>query len=159
MIEEKYNKIAELAVNLVEGIKRTGLTVISLKDRYGKLLMPLQGNVNHVGMMYAGSLFTLGEVTGGIIPAVAFNITEFYPIVKEVNIKFVAPAMTDVTIECSISEEETKSVQDEADKNGKADFIMDMEIKDTNNKTVAVVKGTWQIRKIPEELKESLNFS
>lgn len=158
MIEEKYKKVAEIAIDLVEGIKRTGMSVISLKDRYGKLLMPLKGNGNHVGMMYAGSLFTIGEVTGGIIPAVAFDITKFYPIVKEVNIRFVAPAMTDVTIECSISEEEANNVQQEAEKNGKADFFMEMEIKDTNDTTVSIVKGTWQIRKIPEELKESMSF-
>ncbi len=158
MIEEKYKKVAEIAIDLVEGIKRTGMSVISLKDRYGKLLMPLAGNGNHVGIMYAGSLFTLGEVTGGIIPAVAFDIKRFYPIVKEVTIKFVAPAMTDVTIECSITEDEAESVQAAAEENGKADFVMDLEIKDVNEKVVSIVKGTWQIRKIPEELKESLSL-
>ena len=84
MIEEKYKKLAEMAISLVEGIERTGIRVTHLKKHYGKLLMPLKGNVNHVGMMYAGSLFTIGELSGGILHGVAFDSKNFFPLVKEV---------------------------------------------------------------------------
>ena len=158
MIEEKYKNLAAMAVSLVKGIERTGIKVTHLKDRYGKLLMPLEGNVNHIGMMYAGSLFTIGELSGGILHGVAFDTHNFYPLVKEVLIRFLAPAMTDVTLEVSMSKEGVALVQKEAEENGKADYILDLEIKDKSEAVVAVVHGTWQIRKIPEELKESLSF-
>ncbi len=82
MIEEKYRGVAELAEELVEGIKRSGLKVIELRDRAAKVMMPLKGNKNHIGDMYAGSMFTLGEIVGGIIPAVSIDVTRFIPIVK-----------------------------------------------------------------------------
>jgi len=150
MIDEKYNRIAEVAISSVEGIKRTGIRILELRDRYGKLLMPLEGNVNHVGMMYAGSLFTIGEITGGVIHGVAFDVSRFFPIVKEVNIRFRRPAVSDVTVEVSMSEEEAERIQQEAAEKGKADYTMDIDIKDSNGEVVSQVHGIWQIRKIPE---------
>jgi len=127
MIDEKYADICNMAISLVPGIERTGLKVLELRDRYAKALMPLnEGNTNHVGIMYAGSLFTLGEFCGGIIHLVSMDFTKFVPIVKEVSIRFRRPARTDITVELSL------------------------ELKDQNGETVAEVGGVWQIRKMPE---------
>ena len=152
MIEEKYKFIAEMAVTSIEAIKRTGIKVIALKEGYAKMVMPLEGNVNHVGMMYAGSLFIIGEFTGGIIYGASFDVDKFYPIVKEVTIRFKRPALTDVTLEVSMSREEAQRIQDEASEKGKCDFVLNLEIKDANDVVVALVDGTWQIRTIPKEM-------
>jgi hypothetical protein len=150
MIEEKYKVTAEYVETGVEGIKRTGIKVLAMKDGYVKTLMPLEGNVNHVGIMYAGSLFTIGECMGGAIYGVAFDVQRFYPIVKEVTIKFRRPAVTDVTLELEMSQQEAEAIQQEAEEKGKADFALDLELKDTNGERVCEVNGIWQIRKIPE---------
>ena len=150
MIEEKYKVTAKYVETGVEGIQRTGIKVLAMKDRYVKTLMPLEGNVNHVGIMYAGSLFTIGECMGGAIYGVAFDITRFYPIVKEVTIKFRRPVVTDVTLELEMSQQEAEAIQQEAEEKGKADFTLDLELKDTNGEMVCAVSGIWQIRKIPE---------
>ncbi len=150
MIEAKYKPMANYVETGVEGIARTGIRVLAMKDRYVKTLMPLEGNVNHVGIMYAGSLFTIGECMGGAIYGVAFDIQRFFPIVKEVTIKFRRPVVTDVTLELEMSEEEADKIQQEAEEAGKADFTLDLELKDTNGETVCLVSGIWQIRKIPE---------
>lgn len=150
MIEKRFKEIAELAVNSIEGIRRTGIKVVELRERYAKMVMPLEGNINHVGMMYAGSLFTLGEFCGGIIYGVAFDVEKYYPIVKDISIRFRRPAMTDVTIEVSMNEEEAGKIQQICDEKDKSDFVLDLEIKDANGEVVALVNGTWQIRKMPE---------
>jgi acyl-coenzyme A thioesterase PaaI-like protein len=150
MIDEKYAAAAELAVGAVEAIKRTGIKVVALRDRYAKLLMPIEGNVNHVGMMYAGSLFTLGEIAGGAIHVVSFDVTRLVPIVKEVKIRFRRPAMTDVTMEVELSEEEASRIQTEALEKGKADYVLSLELEDTNGEVVSIVGGTWQVRTMPK---------
>jgi acyl-coenzyme A thioesterase PaaI-like protein len=150
VIEEKYQQAAELAVGLVEGIKRTGIKALALRDRYAKMLMPIEGNVNHVGMMYAGSLFTLGEVAGGAIHLVSFDGTRLYPIVKEVHIRFRRPASTDVTMEVELGEEEAARIQAEALEKGKADYVLNLELKDADGEVVSIVSGTWQVRRFPE---------
>ena len=153
MIEGKYGTAAELLVGAVEAIKRTGIRVVALRDRYAKMLMPLEGNVNHVGMMYAGSLFTLGEIAGGAIHLVSFDVTRLFPIVKEVHIRFQRPAMTDVTMEVELSAEEASRIQAEALEKGKADFAMKLELEDANGEVVSIVDGTWQVRAIPEGMR------
>jgi hypothetical protein len=100
--------------------------------------------------MYAGSLFTLGEFAGGAIHLVSLDFTKFVPIVKEVRIRFRRPAMTDVVMEVTMTEEEAKRLESEAEKNGKADYQLNLELKDLNGGTVAEVGGTWQIRKMSE---------
>jgi acyl-coenzyme A thioesterase PaaI-like protein len=153
VIDEKYREAAELALGSVEGIKRTGIRALALRDRYAKLIMPLEGNVNHVGIMYAGSLFTLGEVAGGAIHMVSVDTTRLFPIVKEVNIRFRRPAVTDVTMEVELSAEEASRIQAEALEKGKADYGLNLELKDANGEVVSTVVGTWQARRIPEGMR------
>jgi len=153
MIEEKYQPIADMAVAMVEGIRRTGLQVVDLRERYAKVLMPMESNGNHVGIMYAGSLFTLGEFAGGIIFGVTFDITKYVPLVKEINIKFQSPAATDVTLEVSMTKEQAAEILKEAETNGKADFALELEIKDAKGEIVSLVNGIWQFREIPESMK------
>ena len=142
--------MCKMAVAAVPGIERTGLKILEMRDRYAKALMPLDGNTNHVGIMYAGSLFTLGEFCGGAIHLAGIDFSKFYPIVKDVSIRFRRPAMTDVTVEVSMSEQEIQRLEAEASEKGKADFELNLELKDLSGETMAEVSGTWQIRKIPE---------
>ena len=150
MIDPKYTDICTIAIASVPGIERTGLKILELRDYYAKALMPLEGNGNHVGMMYAGSLFTLGEFAGGIIHIASMDFSKFVPIVKEVRIRFRRPAMTDITMEVTMPEEEARRLESEAEKNGKADYVLSLHLKDESGETVAEVSGTWQVRKMPE---------
>jgi acyl-coenzyme A thioesterase PaaI-like protein len=146
VIDEKYTGADTLLVDAVEGIKRTGIRVLALRDRYAKMLMPLEGNGNHVGMMYAGSLFTLGEIAGGAIHVVSFDMTRLFPLVKEIHIRFRRPAMTDVTMEVELSAQEASRIQAEALEKGKADYVLNLDLEDASDEVVAVVNGTWQVR-------------
>ena len=151
MIDEKYGEVCKMAIATVPGIEQTGLKVLELRDRYAKALMPLsEANTNHVGIMYAGSLFTLGEFSGGAIHLVSMDYTKFFPIVKEVHIRFRRPALSDITMEVTMTEEDAKRLEAEAEENGKADYELKLELKNESGETVAEVSGTWQIRKIPE---------
>ncbi|HDP81174.1 MAG TPA: DUF4442 domain-containing protein [Spirochaetes bacterium] len=150
MIEQKFEKIAAYTENGIEAIKRTGLRVVECRDNYTKLMMPLEGNVNHIGMMYAGSLFILGEVIGGVIFGVSFDYMKYVPIAKEVTIRYRKPTLSDVTLEAQMTPDRVRELQELTEQKGKADFTMDLEIKNTGGETVAQVHGTWQMRKIPE---------
>jgi hypothetical protein len=70
--------------------------------------------------------------------------------VKEINIRFRRPAMTDVTMEVELSAEEASRIQAEALEKGKADYGLKLELEDANGEVVSIVEGTWQVRTIPE---------
>jgi len=150
MIEDKFKDLAIAAIELVDAIKRTGIKIIGLRDRYCKMLMPLEGNTNHVGMMYAGSLFTIGEIPGGLIVLASYGFGKYVPIVKEVSISFKSPAKTDVTLELEWTKEYAEALEKKVLENGKADFTLEMEIKDAGGEVVSIVSGIWQVRPLPE---------
>jgi len=115
-------------------VERMGLRVIELEPRSVKLSVPLQGNENHIGTMYAGALFTIAEIPGGALFLTTFDVSRFYPVIKEMTIRFIKPAKTDVTIGMVMSVSEAKRIVSEG------------EIKDTNEEGVAVSRGIYQVR-------------
>jgi thioesterase domain-containing protein len=129
-------------------VERMGMKVLVLEPRKVKLSVPLNGNENHIGSMYAGALFAIAEIPGGALFLSTFDVSRFYPVVKQMTIKFVKPAKTDVTIEMVISVSEAKRIEEEAEKNGKAEFVLEGEVKDTNGVIVSVSRGIYQLRSI-----------
>ena len=127
-------------------VERMGLRVIELEPRSVKLSVPLQGNENHIGTMYAGALFTVAEIPGGALFLTTFDVSRFYPVIKEMTLRFIKPAKTDVTIGMVMSVSEVKRIVSEAEKNGKAEYVLEGEIKDTNEEVVAVSRGIYQVR-------------
>jgi acyl-coenzyme A thioesterase PaaI-like protein len=150
MIEENYRQVADFSQNGVEGIRRTGVRVLEMRERYVRMMMPIEGNTNHVGIMYAGSLFALGEVIGGALFGASFDYRKYFPIAKELSIRYRRPALTDVTLEAAVSAADRDAIARELEDRGKADIALDLELRDAGGEVVAVVHGVWQARKIPE---------
>jgi len=142
---ENMKRLLETTVAFVE---RTGVKALELERRRVKLMVPLRGNENHIGTMYAGALFTLAEVPVGALYLTTFDVSKCYPIIKEMTIQFVRPAKSDATIELVISEEEVQRIQAEVEANGKAEFVLEGEVKDSSGEVVVMSKGTYQLRAI-----------
>ncbi len=127
---------------------RTEVQVLAMEPGYVKLRMPLKPNLNHVGTMYAGALFTLAELPGGAIFLTTFDTSRFYPIIKGMEIKFVKPAKTDITVEVRLDPEAAATIQETADEAGKADYEWECELKDANGQVVCVSSNRYQLRSI-----------
>lgn len=145
---EQLATLGHTAENSFPFVSRCGVKVLELKRGYCKMLMPHEPNKNHVGTMYAGALFTLAELPGGVVYMTSFDTKRFYPIVKDMSIRFRRPATTDITVEVRISEEEIARIEAEAEANGKCDYEWDVELKDASGEVVALTKNTYQLRKI-----------
>ena len=131
-------------------VERSGIQALILEPRHIKLGMPLTGNENHFGGMYAGALFTLAEIPGGALYLTTFDVSRYYPVVKEMNIRFRRPATTDITVELSITPKRVDAIQKEAAENGKADYTLETELTDANGTVVALGKGIYQLRPMAE---------
>lgn len=127
-------------------VASSGLRVLELRRGYVKCLMPFAGNGNHIGTMYAGALFTLAEIPGGALFLSSFDATRYVPIVKEMNTRFLKPAKGDVTVEMTLDDARIAEITAQADAAGKAEFILDGEIKDANGIVVASSRGIYQLR-------------
>jgi acyl-coenzyme A thioesterase PaaI-like protein len=140
------DKLTQANWDIIPFLKHTGVVVDHAERGFVRLRMPFEPNVNHVGMMYAGALFTLAEVPGGTLFVTTFDPTRFYPIVKDLKIRFRRPAMTDITVEVRMSGDEAARIMEEAEANGKADYSWESKLMDTNDEIVAVTQNLYQMR-------------
>lgn len=126
----------------------TGLRVVGLDRGFASARMPLDVNANHVGTFYAGSLFVLAEVAAAALVSGSFDSKRFFPLVKDMRIRYLRPATTDVTATVDMSDHEIAALVAEIGRVGKADHAWRCELRDDAHETVAVVDGVFQIRAV-----------
>ncbi len=147
MSEMEPSQFKELVEKGIPFTERIGMKVVDMAPRRVTLMMPLEGNGNHIGIMYAGAMFTVAEVPGGVLFMTTFDVSKYIPIVKSMNIRFVKPAATDVTFTIEMSQEEVDRINKVLEEKGKCDFVIEGEVKDTNGVVVAETTAVYQIRK------------
>jgi acyl-coenzyme A thioesterase PaaI-like protein len=144
----------ESARQMVESGSRfvvnTGLRALELRPGYARCMMPLEGNENHISTMNAGALFTLAEITGGALFVASFDSARYFAVVVEMNIQFIKPADSAVTIEVSLDQERISRLREELLQNGKVRFELVGELKSATGVVVARSRGLYQIRKARE---------
>jgi len=140
--------VKELVENKIDFVKRMNLKAVELSRGHVRLVAPLEGNENHIGSMYAGALFTLAEIPGGALFLTTFDTSRYYPIVKEMTIRFLRPARSDVSIDITISDEEVRRIQDQAADSGKADYVLEGAITDVSGDVVATMSAVYQLRSV-----------
>lgn len=128
-------------------VKRCGLKAEVLEPGRVRLRMPLEGNQNHIGSMYAGALFTLAEIPGGALFLTSFDAQRFYPIVKELNLSFRRPAGSDILVEACLDAAEIARIEDEAERVGKAEYRLELQLRDASGEVVAQSCALYQLRK------------
>ena len=127
---------------------KMGVKVVAARPGFAATTVPAKGNGNHFGVIYAGVLFTVAEGLGGVIPLITFDNTKYFPLVKDLDIKFVAMAKTGVWAKASLDDETIVRVEAEAAQRGKADFTLEAVVTDADGQTVATTQGLYQLRAI-----------
>ncbi len=122
-----------------------GLEVLEAAPGRAAARIPTGPNVNHFGVSYAGSLFSVAEMLGGIIGGF-FDVPGAIPLVKRLEIDFTRPAMTAATARTTLSDDEIARVQAEATENGKSNFELLTEVTGEDGVVVARTHGFYQLR-------------
>ena len=149
MIHDKFKPMIPQLETTIKILEHMGIRIQTMQDRHVKILLPIEPNRSHINTVYAGSLFSLAEFSGGAIFIASFDHTIFYPIAKGMAIQYKKMALTDVTLEVGLTPEQVADITSAAHAHGKADFSMDLEIKNAEGAVVCTAQGTWQIRKWP----------
>lgn len=125
---------------------KMGVQVAEVRHGFAATTVPAEGNGNHFGVVYAGVLFTLAEVLGGIIGLTTFDSAKYFPLVKNLDIAFVGMARSDLRAEAGLDDQTIARVEAEAAERGKADFTLDAVVTDADGQTVATTRGEYQLR-------------
>lgn len=125
-----------------------GFEITEAGDGRASGRIPVGNNGNHFGVIYAGALFSVAEVLGGVVANTSIALEGFFPLVKSLEIKFLRPAATAVVASTSVSAEEVERIRAEALETGKSEYILTTEVTDENGVVVASTSGVYQVRKL-----------
>jgi thioesterase domain-containing protein len=153
MIEKKYENIARFAEKGIPIVEKIGVRVLAISERSVELMVPLEGNANHYGVMYAGVIFTLADIAGGALFGASLDYRQYFPTLKEINLKFRRPVLSDLFVSVSLTGETVQRVNDELASAGKADYVMEMELKNATGEVTDRATVTFQARPTPPGLK------
>ena len=118
----------------MDTLKNMGLKVLEESRNTLKIALPLEGNANHLGGVYAGAIFTLAEFPFGMMCINRFGTTDIIPVVGEVTIRFRAPASGALTVELIVPDDEWDEIERETRAHGKFKIVKEIEVKDAQGK-------------------------
>ncbi|QLC22792.1 DUF4442 domain-containing protein [Parasphingopyxis sp. CP4] len=125
-------------------VERTGMRTLEHERGYAKLLMPLEGNANHVNVMYLGAFCVLAEAAAANPGISILDTKRFFPIVKDIAVDFHRPATSDVTAEYRLSDAELDALLESLETNGRATYVAQVPMQDADG--VVVATGTVTIK-------------
>jgi acyl-coenzyme A thioesterase PaaI-like protein len=129
-------------------VKASGLTAEVLEPRHVVLRLPKERHLNHVGIVYAGSLFMLMEISGAALFGCTYPFGKYVPINKEMSIKFLKMGTTDILCDLSISEGKAAELIRPIDEKGKGEWVLEMECRDTEGTVIATSVCHYYIKKL-----------
>ena len=131
---------------VVPAIGRLGVVVEAIGPGSVDLRVPIEGNANHMGTMYAGALFAVVELPGGLLPLAVLDPTKYTPIVTGVDIRFLAAARSDVRLSARMEPDELRALGTQVDETGRADFTLELEGTDVDGRLVVTSTAYYQLR-------------
>lgn len=123
-----------------------GVRIVEARPGFAAATVPVEGNGNHFGVIYAGVQFTVAEILGGVIAIATFDATKYFPLVKNLDIAFVGMARSALRAEATMDEGTVARVEAEAAANGKADYPLEAVVTDAEGRVVATTRGLYQLR-------------
>jgi thioesterase domain-containing protein len=146
-ISDEYKDLVSYLEKAIKIIEKMGMRILDFQKQSVKIMLPKEPNVNHIGTVYAGSLFSLADFAGGVLFYSTFDLRKYYPLLKEVTITFKRPATTDITVETSMTPEQAEGIKKIADETGKADWALDIELKDEQGNVCCIAHANFQMRR------------
>lgn len=138
--------VRQLTEEQIAFVQRSGLKAEVLEPGHVRLRMPLAGNQNHIGSMYAGALFTLAEIPGGALFLTSFDSQRCYPIAKELQLRFRRPATSDIRVEARLADEQIEQLRKQLEEQGKAEYALELRLTDASGEVVAESRSLYQLR-------------
>lgn len=150
-MSDRFDSRLADAVRSVPILEAMGIRLVEVRPGFAAAELPAEPNVNHFGVTYAGSLFSVAEMLGGVLSLATFDLegdlAGFVPLVKESTIRFRRPVLGVVMAEASLADDEVARVGRDARASGKGEFVLEATLTDVQGEVVASTVGTYQLRR------------
>ncbi len=146
MSERPESRMNAFLEQLIPRAWQMGIRFTEMRPGYVRAELPYEGNGNHFGVVYAGVTFTLAEVLGGAMHIATFDPSTHYPLVRAMNIDFVAPGTGRLSASTSLDDAEVARIRAAAAPDAKVSFVLEGEVVGEDGTVVARTHGDYQIR-------------
>jgi uncharacterized protein (TIGR00369 family) len=141
------SEIQKLITSKVPLAEFLALKVEVAEPGHVRLQMPFSTHVqNHLEIVYAGAIFALAEITGGMAMLSVFDTSRFTILIERLNIGFQRPSRSDLWCDLSLSPELITQVQSQVTAEGKAKITVPIEVKDSRQRVIARIEGAYYVR-------------
>ncbi|HZZ46611.1 MAG TPA: PaaI family thioesterase [Pseudonocardia sp.] len=130
---------------LVPRIPDLGIETLELRRGYVRARASLATNGNHLGSMYAGTLFGMAEMLGGALAWPEFDFSVYLPTVKDLTINYRRPALSDITATAGLETQILDRMRREAAETGRTQYEVDAVLTDGSGDVVARTRGTYLV--------------
>lgn len=143
--KKDYSMLIPIIESVIPIVKFGGVKVGKLEERDIILSMPTENNLNHVGIMYAGSIFILLEMAGAALFATTYDFTKYTLINRGMSIRYLKPATTGISCHLTISEDEARKMMVPIDTNGKGTWPLKSVAADENGVEIAQAECDYYV--------------
>lgn len=140
------NTLKPAVENTNAQVARSGLRVLDMRRGYVKCLLPIDGNGGKDGTVPKEMLKVLMEAPGNAIFLGSFNTDRFETSIKDVDLRLLKPADSDVTVELSLKEAVISRITAEVEIKGWSEFVLEGSLKDEDDNIIARYRGTYEMR-------------
>lgn len=116
----------------IEYVNMAGIEPEIVEERHIRAILPVDPiHLNHVGVVYAGSMFTFAESLGGKLFKCTYG-DAYVPILKGVEVRYLKPTKKNLVFDISLTEEEAVEKIALAAERGRGDYFLDIPIYDVD---------------------------
>ncbi len=126
-------------------VERTGLRRLDVGRGRARLVMPLAGNENHVGVLYLGAYTVLAEAAAALPGISILDTTRFFPIIKDIYVNFLRSAASDVSAEFALDEDALAALLADLERKGSATYVAEFPMHNTAGVAVAAARVTVKL--------------
>ena len=146
MSEKKdFSHLIPMIEGVIPLVQFSGLKVEKMEERDIILSMPTEHNINHVGIMYAGSIFTLMEMAGAALFATTYDLAKYTLINRGMTIRYMKPAQSKISCHLTITAEEAAEKMKAIDEKGKGTWPLKSVTVDENGVEIAEAECNYYV--------------
>jgi uncharacterized protein (TIGR00369 family) len=128
-------------------VRFLGLQVKEIEPGKMQLRLPFAPDVqNHVGTVYAGAIFSLAEIAGGVALLSAFDPAEYLMVARRLEIDYLHPARTDLFCAPHLSGDLAAKTRATVAELGKADLPLTIKVTDTEGEIISQIAAIFHVR-------------
>ena len=146
-MSQLFKKIEEIINHPpIKWLALSGAYTEIVEERHIKLILPVKDlHMNHVNIVYAGSMFAFAEMGGYALFLSTHGFDKYVPVIKSSQIRYLKPTRNNLIIDIRLSEDEAAEKIKPIEERGRGDYFLTIPVKDIDGAEVAIAEMNYYL--------------